>query len=201
MAAELGISQATVSRILRRLGLNKLSALEPAEPGRRYERERPGEMIHIDIRKLGRFNNIGHRITGDRRGQSNRRGVGWEYVHICIDDASRIAFAKVIPNEKKRSAIAFLAALAYYADLAVQHRQRGGHRLHRLYLSQTDLPHVMNSGAIGRFPHSVRRLTAIDPFYQNQIAPLAHQRRLRQGFYGGHQLYIVSSARICRMTL
>jgi transposase-like protein len=75
IAAELGISPATVSRILRRLGLNRLSALEPAEPVRRYEHARPGEMIHIDIKKLGKFNHTGHRITGDRRGQSNHRGV------------------------------------------------------------------------------------------------------------------------------
>jgi transposase InsO family protein len=125
IAAELDLSPATVSRILRRLGLNRLSALEPAEPVRRYEREHPGEMIHIDIKKLGRIDGIGHRITGDRRGQSNRRsrgqGLGWEYVHVAIDDASRIAFAKVMPNEKKRSATAFLkAALAYYASLGLK---------------------------------------------------------------------------------
>src|SRR6266446_9838099 len=121
IAATVGVSAATVSRVLKRLGLNKLSALEPAEPPRRYERERPGELIHIDIKKLGRFNAIGHRITGDRRGQSNGRGVGWEYVHVCIDDHSRVAFAKIMPNEKKRSAIAFLkAALAYYASLGIK---------------------------------------------------------------------------------
>lgn len=118
IAAELGISLATVSRVLRRLGLNRLSALEPAAPVRRYERDRPGELIHIDIKKLGRFNKIGHRITGDRRGQSNSRGVGWEYVHVAIDDHSRVAFAKVMSSEKKRSAIAFLkAALAYFESL------------------------------------------------------------------------------------
>jgi transposase InsO family protein len=121
IAAEFGISPATVSRILRRLGLNRLSALEPAEPVRRYERDRPGEMIHIDIKKLGRFNRIGHRITGDRRGQSNSRGVGWEYVHVAVDDHSRIAFAKVMPSEKKPSAIAFLKeAIAYYDSLGVK---------------------------------------------------------------------------------
>jgi transposase InsO family protein len=121
IGAELSLSPATVSRILRRLGLNRLAALEPAEPVRRYERERPGELIHIDIKKLGRFNQIGHRITGDRRGQSNGRGVGWEYVHVAIDDHSRIAFAKVMPSEKKRSAIAFLkAALGYYESLGVK---------------------------------------------------------------------------------
>ena len=121
IAGELGISPATVSRILRRLSLNRLSALEPAEPVRRYERDHPGEMIHIDIKKLGRFNRIGHRITGDRTGQSNSRGVGWEFVHVAIDDHSRVAFAKVMPSEKKQSAIAFLKeAVAYYDSLGVK---------------------------------------------------------------------------------
>jgi transposase InsO family protein len=121
IAAELDISPATVSRILRRLGLNRLCALEPAEPVRRYERDKPGEMIHIDIKKLGRFNRIGHRITGDRRGQSNSRGVGWEYVHVAVDDHSRIAFAKIMPSEKKRSATTFLkAAIAYYEGLGIK---------------------------------------------------------------------------------
>ena len=121
IAAELELSSATVSRILKRLGLNCLSALEPAEPIRRYEREQPGELIHIDIKKLGKFDEIGHRITGDRRGQSSRRGVGWEYVHVAIDDHSRIAFARVMADQKKRSAVAFLkAAVAYYASLGIK---------------------------------------------------------------------------------
>jgi transposase InsO family protein len=124
IAAELGISPATVSRILRRLGLNRMRDLEPADPVRRYERDHPGELIHIDIKKLGKFNRIGHRVTGDRRGQSNLRsrgqGPGWEYVHVCIDDASRIAFSQVMKNEKRGCAIAFLkAAVAYYASLGV----------------------------------------------------------------------------------
>ena len=105
IARETGVSKATVSRILRRLGLNRVRALEPAEPVRRYQREHPGELIHIDTKKLGRIDGIGHRITGDRRGQSNRRGrgegLGWEFVHVCIDDASRIAFAQVMPDERK----------------------------------------------------------------------------------------------------
>ncbi len=124
IAVQVGVSAATVSRILRRLGLNRLSALEPAEPIRRYQRENPGELIHIDIKKLGKFNQIGHRITGDRRGQSNLRsrgkGPGWEYVHVCINDASRIAFSQVLKNEKRGCAVAFLkAAVAYYASLGV----------------------------------------------------------------------------------
>src|SRR6516164_8695995 len=125
IALETGVSPATVSRILNRLGLNKLVALEPAEPVRRYEREHPGEIIHLDIKKLGRIGGIGHRITGDRRGQSNRRargeGLGWEYVHVCIDDASRLAFMQVLPSEKKESAVSFLkAAVAYYKSLGVK---------------------------------------------------------------------------------
>lgn len=121
IAVELKLSPATVSRILKRLGLNRISALEPAAPARRYERAKPGEMIHIDIKKLGRFNGVGHRITGDRRGQSSGRGIGWEFVHVAIDDHSRIAFAKVMASEKKRCATAFLrAAIVYYASLGIK---------------------------------------------------------------------------------
>jgi len=121
IAAESGISPATVSRILKRLGLNRIDALEPAAPVRRYERDKPGEMIHIDIKKLGRFNKVGHRITGDRKGQSNSRGVGWEFVHVAIADHSRIAFAKIMGSERKRSATAFLkAATAYYESLGIK---------------------------------------------------------------------------------
>ena len=120
IAAETGVSKATVGRILIRHGLNRWRDLEPAEPVRRYERDKPGEMIHLDIKKLGRFNKVGHRITGDRTGQSNSRGVGWEYVHVCIDDHSRIAFADIRPDEKKESAIAaFKAAVAWYASLGI----------------------------------------------------------------------------------
>jgi transposase InsO family protein len=121
IAAEVGVSRATVSRVLKRLGLNKFSALEPAEPVRRYEREHPGELIHIDIKKLGKFNRIGHRVTGDRSGPNKSRGAGWEFVHVCIDDASRIAFSKLMKSERKECAVAFLkAAVAYYASLGVK---------------------------------------------------------------------------------
>ena len=120
IAQEVDVSPATVSRVLKRLGLNKLGALEPAEPVRRYQRQHPGEMIHLDIKKLGRFDRIGHRITGDRTGQSNSRGIGWEFVHVSIDDASRLAFSQIMPDEKKESATAFLkAAVAYYNSLGI----------------------------------------------------------------------------------
>ena len=121
IAVEAGVSPATVSRVLRRLGLNKLCALEP-EPVRRYERENPGELIHLDIKKLGRIGSVGHRITGRQTGVVNRHlGIGWEFIHVCIDDASRIAFSRVMRDERKASAVAFLeAAVAYYATLGVK---------------------------------------------------------------------------------
>ena len=120
IAAEVGVSPATVSRVLRRLGLNRLKDLEPAEPVRRYERKQPGEILHIDIKKLGKFSRSGHRVTGERKGQSRTRGIGWEFVHVCIDDHSRIAFSQILPDERKKSAIAFLkTAVAYYKSLDV----------------------------------------------------------------------------------
>jgi transposase len=121
IAADVGVSAATVSRVLKRLGLNRLSALEPAEPIRRYERAAPGEIIHIDIKKLGKFNRIGHRITGDRTGQSNARGVGWEYVHLAIDDHSRLAYSQILPDETRGSCLRFLFnALRYFRSLGVK---------------------------------------------------------------------------------
>ncbi len=120
IAAEVGVSAATVSRILRRLRLNRIRDLEPAEPVRRYERAAPGEIIHIDIKKLGRFSQIGRRITGNRTGYSHCRGLGWEFVHVCIDDHSRVAFSEVKPDQSADSAVAFLkAAVAYYKNLGV----------------------------------------------------------------------------------
>lgn len=120
IAHEVAVSPATVSRVLRRAGLSRLKDIAPAEPVRRYERAHPGEMIHIDIKKLGRFERIGHRITGDRR-QGETRGAGFEFVHVAIDDASRLAFSQILPDERKESAIAFLAAaVAYYASLGVK---------------------------------------------------------------------------------
>ena len=122
IAQALGMARSTVGAVLRRLGLGRLANLDPKPAVIRYERSAPGEMIHLDIKKLGRFEQVGHRITGDRTRQSNSRGkrggkpygAGWEYVHVCIDDASRIAFSQIHPDEKKESALACLeAALAY----------------------------------------------------------------------------------------
>jgi len=124
IAATLALSPATVSRVLRKARLSRMRDLDPKEPVRRYERAHPGDLIHIDIKKLGRFDRVGHRITGDRAERSSATGrspgAGWEFVHVCIDDASRVAFSQVLPDERKESATAFLhAAIAYYKRLGV----------------------------------------------------------------------------------
>jgi transposase len=111
----LGMALSTVSVVLRRIGLGKLSRLEPLEPPNRYERERPGELIHIDVKKLVRIQRgAGHRMTGKRT--KHARGAGWEFVHVCVDDATRLAYVEVLPDERAKTAIGFLRrALAFHA--------------------------------------------------------------------------------------
>ena len=131
IAEVLEMATSTVSAVLRRIGLGRLSRLEPPEPPNRYERSRPGELIHIDVKKLGRIGpfGAGHRIVGRRRRRSKtkvdgskvrRRQIGWEYVHVCVDDATRLAYVEVLPDEKATTAIGFLKrALAYYRSHGV----------------------------------------------------------------------------------
>jgi transposase InsO family protein len=121
IAVRLGLSPATVSRILRKARLSRVKDLDPPPPPHRYEHARPGAMIHMDIKKLGRFSGIGHRITGDRATATRTVGRGWEFVHVAIDDNSRIAFSKIMPDERQDSAIAFLKeARAYYRSLGIK---------------------------------------------------------------------------------
>ena len=129
IAVKLAIPLATVSRWLKRIGLGKRSRLEPPEPSNRYERSRPGELVHVDVKKLGRFRRPGHRVTG--RGGHNRltqttdagrgRGVvGWDFVHVCVDDATRIAYVEVLGDERGATAAAFLErAVAWFAERGV----------------------------------------------------------------------------------
>jgi transposase InsO family protein len=122
----LAMALSTVSAVLLRIGLGKRSRLEPLEPANRYQRERPGELVHIDVKKLGRIKNVGHRITGNRRHQrpnkiAGRRQTGWEYVHVCIDDATRLAYVEVLSDEKAHTVIGFLRrAIAFYARHGIQ---------------------------------------------------------------------------------
>jgi transposase InsO family protein len=115
----LGIPVSTVTLVLRRLGLNRLKALDAVEPKLRYERQRPGELIHIDTKKLGRINGIGHRATGDRGHRA--RGVGWEHLHVAIDDASRLAYTELLPGDGGEACAGFLSrAAAWFAKLGIR---------------------------------------------------------------------------------
>jgi len=128
IAEVLEMATSTVSAILDRIGLGKLSRLERPEPVRRYQKQRPGELLHIDVKKLGRISphGAGHRVTGRRihrnptrtdRAGVRRLQVGWEFVHVCVDDATRLAFAEVLTNERATTAVAFLRrCLGFYRD-------------------------------------------------------------------------------------
>ena len=122
IAEELNIGLTTVARLVKTAGLNRLSHLDPPGPDNRYEYEAPGDMLHLDIKRLGRFRRPGHRVTGYRH--KDRPGVGWEYVHVAIDDHSRIAFASIHPDETARSACrALIQAVRYYASLGIRFRR------------------------------------------------------------------------------
>ena len=120
IAETLGMPLSTVSGILTRIGLGKLWRLEPLEPANRYEKQRPGELVHIDVKKLACIGGqAGHRVHGDRR--TRRRGVGWEYVHVAIDDATRLVYVEVLEDEKAVTAVGFLRrAIAHFAAFGIQ---------------------------------------------------------------------------------
>lgn len=115
IAEELELAVSTVSLWLRRLGLGRLRNLEPKPVVVRYEKKRPGELLHLDTKKLGRIQGIGHRIHGNRRKRA--RGVGWEFLHVCVDDATRVSYAEVLPDERAVSATAFVErAIAWFRE-------------------------------------------------------------------------------------
>lgn len=119
IAKRVGVSSATVCRLARAGGLNRLSALEPAPIARRYERAQPGEIIHVDIKRLARIVKPGHRISGDPRHRT--KGAGYECLYVAVDDRSRVAFGQILPNQTARTATRFLHQLvAYYARLGVK---------------------------------------------------------------------------------
>jgi transposase InsO family protein len=119
IAETLSMPLSTVSAVLARIGLGKRSRLEPFEPPNRYERRHPGELLHIDVKKLARIVRPGHRVHGDRRKRA--RGIGWEFVHVCVDDATRLAYVEVLPDERASTCVAFLRrAVAHFAALGVR---------------------------------------------------------------------------------
>ncbi len=106
IAFSLSLPVSSVTLELKRLGLNKLPGLEPKPPVLRYEHKHPGDMIHMDVKKLGRIDGVGHRITGDR--SRRQRGAGWEYLHVCVDDHSRLAYSELLPDEKATTSSCFM---------------------------------------------------------------------------------------------
>lgn len=122
IAERLKLPKSTVARVLKRNGLSRLRALEPVRPVTRYEWDKPGDLLHLDVKKLGRIQGIGHRISGDRTSQN--RGIGWDYVHVCVDDASRVAYVEVLGDEKGETTAEFLRrAVAWYRSMGIRVRR------------------------------------------------------------------------------
>ena len=149
IAAELDLATSTVCAVLKRLGLNRLSRLEPPEPPNRYCRRHPGELIHVDVKKLGRFKRPGHRVTGRGPGHHNYR-AGWEAVHVCVDDTSRLAYVEVLPDEKAATSIGFLArAVAWFANRGI---------LVQRVMTDNGAPYVSTAWASWCADHDIRHL-------------------------------------------
>jgi transposase InsO family protein len=191
LALQLHLSRATISRILCRAGMNRLAKLDPPPPVLRYEHKRPGDLLHFDIKRLACIRKPGHRVTGQRRKES--RGAGWEYLHIAIDDHSRIGFAAILPDQSHASAMHFfLLARAFYARFGFSirrvltdngscywdgrfrqllHRQHVKHRFTRPYRPQTNgkaerfIQTALREWAYARsYQNSEERLSQLDPW-------------------------------------
>lgn len=149
IAAELDLATSTVCAVLKRIGLNRLSKLDTVEPPNRYCRRHPGELVHIDVKKLGRFNRPGHRVTGRGPGHHNHR-VGWEAVHVCVDDTSRLAYVEVLPDEKATTTIGFMSrAVAWFAERGI--------RIERV-MSDNGAPYVSTAWRIWCADHDLRHI-------------------------------------------
>jgi len=176
IAHELKLSRTTISRILRRAGLNRLRSLDPPPPVVRYEHKHPGDLVHFDIKRLARIRKPGHRVTGDRSKES--RGVGWEYLHIAIDDHSRIGFSAILPDQSHRSAMSFfLMARAHYARFGFSIRRvltdNGSCYKHWLFRKLLHRQHVKH-----RFtrPYTPRTNGKAERFIQTALREWAYAR-------------------------
>jgi transposase InsO family protein len=223
IAAALGVCNSTVSRVLQRAGLSHLRDLEPVEPIVRYEHEHPGDLIHIDTKKLGRIHRPGHRVTGDR--STRRDGTGWEFLFVAVDDHARIGFTDMYPDECAPSAEQFLRnAVAYYKSLGVTVRRlltdNGGcfhSKAVRLACKELGIRHQFTqayrpqtNGKAERFIQSALREWAYSFTYQNsqeRTQALDHWihhynwHRPHQGIHGVAPMTRLSSSRNNLLTL
>ena len=176
IARALQLSPATVARYLRRLGLARLRSLAPPVPVVRYEYRRPGALVHVDIKKLGRIGCVGHRITGDRGRRV--RGIGGEFVHVAIDDATRLAYVEVLPDEQGVTCVRFLwRALAWF--------RRHGIGVRRLMTDTGSgyLAHVFTAACAGARlrhlrtrPYTPRTNGKVERFIQTLLREWAYRR-------------------------
>jgi transposase InsO family protein len=188
IAAELDLATSTVCAVLRRLGLHRLSRLEPPEPPNRYCRRHPGELIHIDIKKLGRFNRPGLRATDRRAGYRRSRHAGWDYVHVAIDDTSRLAYVEILDDETGDSCVAFLRrAVGFFASFGIDVQRvvtdnGTGYRsrIHAAAIAELGVKHLRTrpyrprtNGKAERFIKSLQAEWAYAAVYNND----AHRRR------------------------
>ncbi len=190
IARELSLPRSTVGAVLRRLGLGRLKALDPPAPVVRYQRERPGELLHLDTKKLGRIDGVGHRITGYHQGVHRKRGIGWEVLHVAIDDASRLAYTELLPDEKKESAIAFLdRALAWFAGLGVSVERimtdnGSAYRSHalRARLKEAAIRHIRTR------PYTPKTNGKAERFIQTSLREWAYARAYQSSAERGHAM-------------
>jgi transposase InsO family protein len=190
IAGELHLSRATVCRILRRAGLNRLRSLDPPPPVVRYEHKHPGDLIHFDIKPLARIVKPGHRVHGDHGRES--RGAGWEYLHVAIDDHSRISFAAILPDQTHQSAIHFfLMARAHYARFGFFIRRvltdNGSCYRHRLFRKTLHDQHVKH-----RFTRIYTPPTngKAEPFIQTALREWAYARSYQNSMERETQLHL-----------
>jgi len=201
IAAELGMPTSTVCVVLRRIGLHRLWRLEPPEPPNRYCRRHPGELIHIDVKKLGRFDRPGHRITGKHAGYHHTQKLGWEYCHVAIDDTTRVAYVEVLGDEKGATCVGFLRrAIQAFASMGVTVERvmtdnGTGYRsrLHRAAVLELGIRHLRTqpyrprtNGKAERFIQTLQREWAYGVAYSDS----AQRRRALEpwlSYYNGHR--------------
>lgn len=188
IAEQLGMVPSTVSAVLAKHGLGPQAALEPPKPSNRYERRQAGELLHLDIKKLARFFRPGHRVTGSRLGQSD--GAGWEFVHVAIDDYSRIAYAEILPNERGATCAAFaLRACDWFARQGIVIKalltdNGTGYRSHRFRnaCQRLRLRHHRTR------PYTPRTNGKAERFIQSMLREWAYFRLYRSSITRAHQL-------------